>query len=108
MRNPHPTNDGPVKEIVSFNLVRGTDEAAFLAAAQGTEAPLRAQRGFVRRTLTRADDGRWTDHVAWSSMATALSGADAMMADPAFGPFMAMIDGATVTMRHDQIRWQMD
>ncbi len=62
----------------------------------------------MRRALTRAEDGTWTDHVIWSSMAMAMAGADTMMAAPAFGPFMAMIDGPTVTMRHDPVHWQMD
>ncbi|WP_309666215.1 hypothetical protein [Tabrizicola sp.] len=102
------SNDGPVMEVVRFRLKAGNAEAAFLNAAKATETPLRAQRGFVRRALTRAEDGFWTDHVIWSSMAMAGAGADAMMAEPAFQPFMAMIDGPTVSMRHDRIHWQMD
>ncbi|NJS38862.1 MAG: hypothetical protein HC783_07405, partial [Rhodobacteraceae bacterium] len=80
----------------------------FLAAAAATASPLRAQPGFQNRHLTHAEDGTWTDHVRWSSMAAAMAGADAMMADPAFGPFMALIDGPTVTMRHDIIAFAMD
>jgi hypothetical protein len=95
-------------EIVRFTLVAGTSDAAFLAAAKGTEASLGAQPGFVSRSLTRAEDGSWTDHVIWSSMAMAMAGAETMMAEPAFGPFMALIDGASVSMRHDKIAWQMD
>jgi quinol monooxygenase YgiN len=97
-----------VMEIVSFRLVASTTDAAFLAAAKGTAAPLRAQPGFIRRALTRAEDGTWTDHVLWASMANAMAGADAMMAEPAFQPFMALIDGPTVTMRHDPVLWRMD
>ncbi len=98
----------PVMEIVSFRLISGTTDAAFLAAAAATAAPLQAQPGFQNRHLTRAKDGSWTDHVRWSSMAAAMAGADAMMAEPAFGPFMALIDGSTVTMRHDTIAFAMD
>jgi len=100
--------DGPVMEIVSFRLTPGTTDTAFLAAAQGTATPLQAQPGFVSRHLTRAADGTWTDHVQWSSMAAAMAGAQAMMADPAFGPFMALIDGPTVSMRHDTIAFAMN
>jgi len=99
---------GPVMEIVTFRLVPDTSDTAFLAAAEGTAAPLRLQPGFLGRSLTRSADGLWTDHVLWSSMITATAAADAMMADPAFGPFMALIDGPTVTMRHDQLLWRMD
>jgi hypothetical protein len=99
---------GPVMEVVSFRLVPGTSDAAFLAAAQATAAPLQGQPGFLGRHLTRAEDGTWTDHVLWSSLPQALAAADQMMAEPAFQPFMALIDGPTVTMRHDPILWQMD
>lgn len=99
---------GPVLEVVTFRLTPGVSEADFLAAARATEAPLRAQPGFLSRHLTRSDAGEWTDHVAWASLAQAMSAAEVVMAEPAFGPFMAAIDGASVRMRHDQILWQMD
>lgn len=98
----------PVLEVVTFRLAPGVTEADFLAAARATEAPLRAQPGFLGRHLTRSDQGLWTDHVAWASLPEAMAAAEVMMAEPAFGPFMAAIDGASVAMRHDPILWQMD
>ncbi|AZL57959.1 hypothetical protein EI545_03365 [Tabrizicola piscis] len=99
---------GPVMEIVTFRLVAGATDTAFLAAAQGTADPLRTQPGFQGRTLTRAADGLWTDHVLWASMTEAMAAAEAMMADPAFAPFMALIDGPSVTMQHAPVLWRMD
>jgi hypothetical protein len=58
--------------------------------------------------LTRAEDGTWTDLVLWVSLSAAMTAAGAMMAEPAFGPFMAQIDGPTVQMRHEPVLWQMD
>jgi hypothetical protein len=100
--------DGPVMEIVTFRLVAEAEDAVFLHAATGTADPLKLQPGFLGRSLTRAEDGTWTDHVLWNSMAAARTGADAMMSEPAFGPFMALIDGYTVRMRHEPVLWQMD
>lgn len=100
--------DTPVMEIVTFRLIANTSDTAFLAAAHGTEVPLRAQPGFLGRSLTRSAVGLWTDHVLWSSLADATAAATAMMVDPAFAPFMALIDGPTVTMRHDALLWRMD
>jgi hypothetical protein len=100
--------DGPVLEVVSFRVIAGTDEADFLAAARATEAPLRRQPGFLSRVLTRSADGTWTDHVVWASLPKALAASQAMMAEPAFQPFMALIDGPSVQMRHDPILWQVD
>jgi hypothetical protein len=97
-----------VLEVVSFRLTQGTTDAAFLAAARATEAPLRRQPGFLSRQLTRTEDGIWTDHFTWASLPQALSAAEAMMAEPAFGPFVTLIDAASIQMRHDTILWRMD
>lgn len=98
----------PVLETVTFRLHPGTDPAAFLAAAQGTEAPLRQCAGFLSRRLCLGEDGQWADHVVWADGAAAQAAAEAMMAHPAFGAFMSLIDGASVDMRHAPILWQMD
>jgi hypothetical protein len=95
-------------ETVAFHLVPGTDPAAFLAAARGTEAALRRQPGFLSRMLTRGDDGTWTDLVLWASHPEALAAAEAVMSDPAFAPFGAMIDMAGARMSHAPLVWRMD
>lgn len=100
--------DLPALEVVSFRLVPGTSDTAFLAAARATEAPLRRQPGFLSRQLTRAEDGTWTDHVTWGSLPQAMVAAEALMAEPAFGPFVALIDPTSMQMRHDTILWRMD
>lgn len=99
---------GPVMEVVTFRLAPGVTLDAFLAAAQATEAPLRRQPGFLSRRLTLSDEAVWSDHVLWTSLPAAMTAAKTVMADPAFAPFLAAIDGATVTMRHDRVLWQMD
>ena len=98
----------PVLEIVTFRLVDGTDTKRFLEAAAGTETVLRNQGALVRRVLTIDTDGLWTDVVEWTSMEAALTAAEAVTHHPDFAPFGAMIDGASVNMRHAHIRWRMD
>lgn len=98
----------PCVEVVTFRLLPGADAAAFLAAARATEAPLRDQPGFLRRRLVQGADGQWTDWVEWRDRAAAGAAAEAMMADPAFGPFMALIDGASVVMRHEALTFATD
>ncbi len=104
------TTEAPaaVVEMVSFRLTAGADTADFLTAARATEAPLRRQPGFQRRVLTLAPDGTWTDLVEWADLAAAEAGAQAMMAEPAFQPFLAMIDMASVQMAHPAVQWRMD
>lgn len=97
----------PVAEIVTFTLIPGSDEAAFLAAARATQGPVAAQPGFLRRVLSRDDAGLWTDHVEWADPASAAAAAQAVMALPEFGPFAAFIDPSAMTMRHAQVLWTM-
>jgi hypothetical protein len=96
---------GPVAEIVTFRLAAGTSDAAFLAAAQGTAAPLAARPGFLVRRLSRDETGLWTDYVEWTDLPAAQAAAEHLMADPAFGPFMAAIDPQGMVMRHATTLW---
>ena len=73
--------DGPVAEIVTFRLAEGIGETQFLDAARGTEVFVRAAPGVIARRLSRGDDGRWTDYVAWDSLASAQAAAPASGAD---------------------------
>ena len=95
-------------EVVTFRLVAGADESVFVQAARATEAPLRGQPGFLNRRLLRGADGVWTDWVEWRDLAAAQAAAEAMMAAPAFGPFMALIDPESIVMRHDLLTFAMD
>jgi hypothetical protein len=97
-----------VIEYVTFTLVPGADDAAFLAAASGTGALLRRQPGFVGRRLSKGEDGSWTDAVTWAGMGAALAAPPAVMADPAFHPFMALIDGPSARMRHETVALAME
>ena len=97
-----------VLELVSFRLVHGATDTAFLDAAKATELPLRRQPGFLRRCLAVDADGNWTDLVEWTDMNAAQTGAQAMMGEPAFQPFMALIDMGSVKMGHSVVRWRMD
>jgi hypothetical protein len=94
-------------EVVTFRLTPGADRAAFLAAAERTEPAVHRQRGFLARMLAEAEDGTWSDIVTWASHAEALAAAEAVMADPDFAPFAAMIDMGTVRMSHSALVWQM-
>jgi hypothetical protein len=94
-------------ELVTFRLVPGTDRAGFVDSALRTEAAVRRQPGFLARMLTEGGDGTWTDIVTWASHADAMAAAEAVMADPDFAPFVAMIDGPSVRMSHSTLVWQM-
>lgn len=97
----------PIAEIVTFRLMPGTEEAAFLSAAKATAAPVAAQPGFLRRSLSRDETGLWTDYIEWADMPSAGAAAQAVMQLPEFAPFAAAIDPASMVMRHAPVLWQM-
>ena len=100
--------DGPVAEIVTFRLVDGADEAAFLAAARGMEPFLRDTGAVVRRTLSKGADGGWTDHIIWTSLSAAEAAAPEIHARPEAAQFMALIQQDGEELRHEHILMQME
>lgn len=97
-----------VAEIVTFRLIEGTDPEAFVTAARAIE-PMLVDTGHVLgRTLSKDEDGVWTDHVTWTSMAAAMAAAEAIMSNPAAAPMMQLIDPEHVQMRHAPIAYQME
>ena len=97
----------PIAEIVTFRLMPGTEEAAFLSAAQATAAPVAAQPGFLRRSLSRDETGLWTDYVEWADRQSAKAAMQAVMRLPEFVPFSAAIDPEGMVIRHAPVLWQM-
>ena len=89
----------PVLELVTFRLIPGTDPAQFAAAAHATRALVAAQPGVRARHLAQDGDG-WADVVEWDSLAAAQEAARAVMEDPAFAPFLALIAPDGLVMRH--------
>jgi hypothetical protein len=92
-----------VIEIVIFKLVPGSSEADFLKAVETTNLFLSKQPGFLVRRLSRGDDGRYMDHVEWTSLAEAKAAAESSMNQPQLMPFLNMIDPASMTMQHNAL-----
>ena len=87
-----------VAEIVTFRLNAGVGEAQFLNDAKATDAIVRAAKGFITRTLSKGEDGVWTDYILWQTLADAQIAAKTVVNDPAFAPFGQAIDFETVVM----------
>jgi len=97
-----------VAETVTFQLLPGTDEAQFLAAAKDTMAVMNRVGGALSRTLSKDEDGQWTDYIIWSDMQTATEAPAQIMADPTFAVFMGMIQDSSVDLQYSTVLWQMD
>ena len=97
--------EGSTIELVQFRLKPGMDVAAFLTAAEETQAVIAQLPGYLRRELLQNDTGLWIDLVHWRSKADALAAAEMFSTVPAFALFAMMIDEAQMTMLHlSQVR----
>ncbi|MEP1209638.1 MAG: hypothetical protein ABJM29_01155 [Rhizobiaceae bacterium] len=93
-----------VIEVVTFKLAENVSETQFLDSARAVNAFLDASEGFVRRHLSVAENGVWTEHIEWQSMEQAKSASEKLMQFEAAGPFMAAIDVESVAMGHNALK----
>ncbi|HXQ63192.1 MAG TPA: hypothetical protein VN796_12720 [Acidimicrobiales bacterium] len=81
-------------EIMSFRLVPGTDEDAFLAADRLLQSDFAYQQpGLLRRTTARSGDGDWIVIDLWRSVDDADAVAALWGRDPVTAGFMSFVDG---------------
>ena len=101
-------NDTPVSEIVTFKLVEGVGDAAFLDHVKSMEPFLRDAPEFVSRRLTKGEEGIWTDYLVWNNLENALRAGEALMVNPALSGFISAIDPDTDALRHEKILLQLE
>jgi hypothetical protein len=94
-----------VLEIVSFGALAGVSSAQMLDAARDVMAWLHTQPGFLGRKLAQTETG-WIDIVTWASLPDAQAAANAFTSNPAAQAFGALIDPATIDMRHANLLQQ--
>ncbi|HEU4405995.1 MAG TPA: hypothetical protein VFS43_12075 [Polyangiaceae bacterium] len=92
-----------VIETVTFRGKDGVAESEFLAAAERATAFMTACAGFLRRRLSRQNDGTWIEHVEWASLEDAKAAAAAIGTDERARAFVRAIDGPSVAMAHSEL-----
>jgi len=103
MTNTHQA----VAEVVRFELVKDVSDAQFVTLSQTSEDYVRSANGFLTRTLSKGEDGRWTDYVLWKDMEAALAMAAEFPKQAFAKDLMAAIAPNTVKMEHQTVLWQM-
>ncbi len=93
-------NDKPAIEVVMFRLKSGVNEADFLEANSSVQAELQKSSGYLRRELSKSEDGQWLDIVYWNSLAEAKQAAEAFPTWPSAAPLMGMMDETSLNMLH--------
>ena len=85
-------------ETLTFQLVRGSDEAAFLAADRRVQMDFAYhQAGLLRRTTARGAGGAWIVIDLWRSVADADACDQRWGRDDVTAEFMSFVDPATVS-----------
>jgi hypothetical protein len=100
--DPTPGGDQRmIVEVSQFRLALGTDERAFIVAAERSQSGfLGQQAGFIGRDLLRAEDGSWMDVVRFETIEAARAAFEAFAGHPAAKAFESMLDPSAVTMSH--------
>ncbi|GAA0476037.1 hypothetical protein GCM10009096_17220 [Parasphingorhabdus litoris] len=93
-----------VIECVIFRLTEGTDQAAFHEKANLMSEWVKEQPGFVARNLSCTEEGEWIEHIEWTSMEAAKAAANLIGKDEKSRPFVSVIDGPSVSMRHAALK----
>ena len=92
-----------VIETMTFRLVDGADEAAFLAADKQLQSEFAYQQpGLVRRTTARGEGARWGEWIVvdlWESARHADDCAARWDDDPIARGFMSFVDRSTLDVR---------
>lgn len=96
-----------VIEMVTFKLNPGVSDTDYVAASRRTEDFVRGLPGFIDRSLSKGEDGTWTDYVTWADMAAAKAAAAQFPQAECAADMMRMIDPASISMRHECRLWSM-
>ena len=83
---------------------RGISDADFLKTVAATETSFLCKTpGFVRRTLSKSEDGTWFDYVEWATMKEATNAMERSMADAGASAFVQSIAPESIAVQH----WQL-
>ncbi len=86
-----------VIETLTFRLIAGADDEAFLAADRRLQTEfVYHQPGIVRRTTARSDDGEWFVVTVWGSGADFDAAAARGQTSPEVAEFVALLDESSV------------
>lgn len=86
-------------ELITFRLRSGVDDTTFRAAdARVQTAFAYQQRGLVRRTTARGEDGRWLVIVVWSGLDEAVAAAEVFGDDAAGRAFLDLVDRDSIVI----------
>lgn len=89
-----------VFENVQFEFNAGVTDEQGLSAVKASMDFAKEQDGFIKRSLTKNNDGLWVDVIEWKNMNSAKAAGGKFMEDKRNAEFGSLINGPTVKMLH--------
>lgn len=90
-----------VYELVTFKLAPGATPEALRARAAEADPHIRRFPGLLSRELLHDPaTGEWMELCRWASLDQALAAAEKVMGMPEFAPYFALMDPASIALRH--------
>ena len=96
----------PTVEVVLFRAKAGISDEQVLHGSAQIQQWLESAAGYLKREVSKGDDGQWVDIVHWRTLTEAQQAAQQLMADPAAADLISFIDPESVTMLHVAQRQQ--
>lgn len=91
-------------EIVIYKTKDGVSDTDFIhTGAEMEENFAKKQKGFIRRTFAKSENGDWVDVIYWETMEDAMKASEAAMKSPVCAPLFGMLDNESVKMHHFEI-----
>ncbi|NOK59985.1 MAG: hypothetical protein GFH27_549291n178 [Chloroflexi bacterium AL-W] len=91
---------GSVIEVILCKLAEHSDEAILLQTVMELESVLKQTPGYIKRELSRNDNGQWIDIIHWQNLEQALAAPDSVMATEVRQRFGGMIALEGLSMIH--------
>jgi predicted enzyme related to lactoylglutathione lyase len=91
-----------ILEVVLFRAKAGVSDEEVLQGSAQIQPWLAGAAGYLKREVSKGEDGQWVDIVHWRSLAEAQQAAEQLMAEPTAAEFMRMLDPESITMLHVQ------
>ncbi len=92
-----------VIETVEFKLASGISDEDFIKTSPPLSDFLKSCDGFIRRRLSKGEDGCWLEHVEWETLVAAKAASELFMKQETLAPYMQSIDMQSVKMQHQQL-----
>jgi hypothetical protein len=90
----------PTLEVVLFRAKAGISDEQVLKASSEIQRWLEGAAGYLKREVSKNEEGQWVDIVHWRTLAEAQQAAQQLMADPSAADLMSFIDPESVSMLH--------